>query len=36
MQHMKKSSEKQRTQVDEDELIALNAWRDRPTKQETL
>jgi hypothetical protein len=30
MQHMKKSSEKQRTQVDEDELIALNAWRDRP------
>jgi len=34
MQHMKKSSEKQRTQVDEDELIALNAWRciDRQTR----
>ncbi|AQK91974.1 hypothetical protein ZEAMMB73_Zm00001d009482 [Zea mays] len=27
MQHMKRSSEKQRTHVDEDELIALNAWR---------
>ncbi|WVZ87989.1 hypothetical protein U9M48_034556, partial [Paspalum notatum var. saurae] len=34
MQHMKKSSEKQRTHVDEDELIALNAWRriDRQTR----
>ncbi|KAJ1264486.1 hypothetical protein BS78_08G004300 [Paspalum vaginatum] len=34
MQHMNKSSEKQRTHVDEDELIALNAWRriDRQTR----
>ncbi|WVZ87994.1 hypothetical protein U9M48_034558, partial [Paspalum notatum var. saurae] len=34
MQHMKKSSEKQRAHVDEDELIALNAWRriDRQTR----
>ena len=27
MQHMKISSEKTRTHIDEDEAIALNAWR---------
>jgi hypothetical protein len=32
---MKRSSEKQRTHVDEDELVALNAWRriDRQTRE---
>lgn len=35
MQQMKRSSEKQRTHVAEDELIALNAWRriDRQTRE---
>ncbi|CAL4896942.1 unnamed protein product [Urochloa decumbens] len=35
MQHMKSSSEKQRTHVDEDELVAVNAWRriDRQTRE---
>ena len=27
MQRMKSSSEKQRTHMDEDELVALNSWR---------
>ena len=35
MQCMKSSSEKQRAHVDEDELVALNAWRriDRQTRE---
>ena len=35
MQRMKSSSEKQRAHVDEDELVALNAWRriDRQTRE---
>ena len=35
MQRMKSSSEKQRTHMDEDELVALNAWRriDRQTRE---
>lgn len=35
MQHMKRSSEKHRTQVDQDELVALNAWHriDRQTRE---
>ena len=35
MQRMKRSSEKQRAHVDEDELVALNAWRriDRQTRE---
>ncbi|OEL18559.1 hypothetical protein BAE44_0020424 [Dichanthelium oligosanthes] len=35
MQHRKRSSEKQRTHVDEDELVALNAWHriDRQTRE---
>jgi hypothetical protein len=35
MQHIKISSEKPRTHVDEDESIALNAWRriDRQTRE---
>ena len=35
MQHMERSSEKHKTHVDVDELIALNAWRpiDRQTRE---
>jgi len=35
MQRMKSSSEKQRTHMDEDELVALNSWRriDRQTRE---
>jgi hypothetical protein len=35
MERMKRSSEKQRTHVDEDELVVLNAWRriDRQTRE---
>jgi hypothetical protein len=35
MQRMKRSSEKQRAHVDEDELVTLNAWRriDRQTRE---
>jgi len=35
MQRMNRSSEKQRAHVDEDQLVALNAWRriDRQTRE---
>jgi len=35
MQRMKSSTEKQRTHMDEDELVALNPWRriDRQTRE---